>query len=348
MKTFDISQLKEIQVRWIGIPIVGIMITIFVKQEMDSFWVEALHSMLFTGVLWNGAANIFFFYRRRFPQISQTPRRLFLTLITLYPFILIADPLLCVIINEKTLADLAQPSAWFEFTGVSIFTSTLIGIIYETVYFFNRWRESFRLTEELKNQQIRTQFEVLQNQMSPHFLFNSLNTLTTLIAENQELAIRFTEKLSETYRYILQNKERELVRLSDELEFAKNYVFLLKMRFPENLTVNFKVENQFMSAHIAPLTLQMLIENAIKHNMVSKAHPLTIDVYVEKGNTIVVKNNLQPKNSLEKSTKTGLANIRKRYELLGNRKIDIITTARNFMVAIPLINVVNERKLAAG
>ncbi|XOV94352.1 MAG: sensor histidine kinase [Bacteroidota bacterium] len=348
MKNVNIGDLKEIQVRWIGIPIVGVIISIVVRDETLPLWQGALHSMLFTGILWNGAANIFFFYRRKFPSISQTPRRLIFTLLTLYPFILIADPIICVIINEKTIADLSDPSAWTEFTGVSIFTSTLIGILYEAVYFFNKWKESFKLTEELRNQQIRTQFEVLQNQMSPHFLFNSLNTLTTLIAENQELAIRFTEKLSETYRYILQNKERELVKLSDEMEFAKNYVFLLKMRFPENLLVNFKVDRSFLSAHIAPLTLQMLIENAIKHNMVIKAHPLNIDIYVENGNSIVVKNNLQVKNSLEKSTKTGLANISKRYELLGNRKIDIITTAKNFMVAVPLINVINERKLAAG
>lgn len=280
--------------------------------------------------------------------MSQTPKRLLYTLMVLYPFIIIADPIICVIINDKSIADLKYAATWFEFTTISVLASTLIGMLYEAVYFFNKWKETFKQNEELRNQQIRTQFEVLQNQMSPHFLFNSLNTLTTLIAENQELAIRFTEKLSETYRYILQNKERELVRLSDELEFARNYVFLLKMRFPENLHVHFKVDESYLTSHIAPLTLQMLIENAIKHNMVSKSHPLNIDVYVEKESSIVVKNNLQIKNSLEKSTKTGLANIRKRYELLGNRKIDIITTAKNFMVAVPLINVISERKLAVG
>ncbi|MEQ8882060.1 MAG: histidine kinase [Cyclobacteriaceae bacterium] len=348
MKKFDFSNIKEIYIRWIGIPVVSIILAPILKEIDQTFWVTVLYSCIFTGIIWHGAANIFFFYRRRFPQINQTPKRLILTLISLYAFVLIADPIICVFINEKSWAELTQPSSWFEYSGVSLFTSTLIGVIYETVYFFNRWKESFKLNEELRNQQIRTQFEVLQNQMSPHFLFNSLNTLTTLIAENQEIAIRFTEKLSETYRYILQNKERELVRLQDELEFAKTYVFLLKMRFPENLSVTFKVDREYLSAHIAPLTLQMLIENAIKHNMVSKNNPLNIEVYVEQGRSIVVKNNLQPKSSLEKSTKTGLANISKRYELLGNRKVDIITTAKNFMVAVPLINVINERKLAAG
>jgi len=345
---FDFNHIKEIYIRWVGIPIVSIILAPLVNESDQTFWVTVLYSCIFTGIIWHGAANIFFFYRRKFPQINQTPKRLVLTLVSLYAFVLIADPLICVFINKKTFASLAQASAWFEYSGVSLFTSTLIGVIYETVYFFNRWKESFQLNEELRNQQIRTQFEVLQNQMSPHFLFNSLNTLTTLIAENQELAIRFTEKLSGTYRYILQNKERELVRLQDELEFAKTYVFLLKMRFPENLSVTFKVSSEYLNAHIAPLTLQMLIENAIKHNRVSKKYPLTIDIYVEQGRSLIVKNNLQPKSSLEKSTKTGLANISKRYKLLGNRKIDIITTAKNFTVAVPLINVINERKLAAG
>ena len=348
MKNFDLNNIKEIYIRWIGIPVVAIILAPIVKETDKTIWISFLYSCVFTGIIWHGAANIFFFYRRKFPQINQTPKRLILTLISLYAFVLIADPLICVVINEKSLADFTRPSAWFEYSGVSLFTSTLIGVIYESVYFFNRWKESFKLNEELRNQQIRTQFEVLQNQMSPHFLFNSLNTLTTLIAENQELAIRFTEKLSETYRYILQNKERELVRLHDELEFARTYVFLLKMRFPENLSVSFKVDREYLNAHIAPLTLQMLIENAIKHNTVSKNRPLNIEVYVEQGKSIIVKNNLQPKSSLEKSTKTGLANIRKRYELLGNRKIDIITTTKNFMVAVPLIDVINERKLAVG
>lgn len=221
----------------------------------------------------------------------------------------------------------------------------IIGTIYETVFFFEKWKETIKQNEELKNQQIRTQFEVLQNQMSPHFLFNSLNTLTTLIAENQEIAIDFTQKLSEVYRYILQNKERELVYLHEELEFAKSYLFLLKMRFPDNLTATFQIDKEYESMSIAPLTIQMLVENAIKHNVVSKAHPLHIDVYVENGKSIVVKNNLQIKHVIEKSTKTGLANISKRYEYLDNRQIEIMTTPKNYMVAIPLINLFEDKNM---
>ncbi|MEM7299383.1 MAG: histidine kinase, partial [Bacteroidota bacterium] len=205
--------------------------------------------------------------------------------------------------------------------------------------FFDQWHHSIKINEALKNQQIRTQFEVLQNQMSPHFLFNSLNTLTTLIAEDSNVAISFTERLSEVYRYILQNKEKEVVKLGEELDFVANYVFLLKIRYPENLQVEWKVDDKYLDNSIAPLTIQILVENAIKHNVISKTKPLLIEIYVENGKSIVVKNNLQKKKTIEKSTKTGLANIHKRYEYFGKQNIDVITTAENFMVAVPLLNI---------
>lgn len=340
-----IREIKETHIRWMGIPLVALALIPIVKDTSEPLWINFLHSLTFTLVLWNGAFFIFKFFRKKYPEIRQTPRRLFLTLISLYAFIIITDPLICVLLKLRPLQDVLSGEVFFEYTGISLMTCTFIGTMYETAYFFGRWKETFQLNEQLKNQQIRTQFEVLQNQMSPHFLFNSLNTLTTLIAENQELAIDFTQKLSDVYRYILQNKDRELVTLADELEFAKDYLFLLKMRFPDNLAADFRVDPAYHSMHIAPLTIQMLIENSIKHNVVSKAHPLKIDIYVEKGNSIVVKNNLQQKNVIEKSTKTGLVNIQKRYEYLGNRKIDIITTAKNYMVAIPLIQLTEEKTM---
>lgn len=340
-----ISEIKEVYVRWLGIPLVALALVPIIKDNDEPLWMEFLYSLVFTGFLWNGAYLIFKFYRKRFPEILETAKRLFLTLITLYIFIIIANPLICLALNLKDIGAFLTVSGFFDYTGVSVITCTFVGTMYETTYFFERWKETFQLNEQLKNQQIRTQFEVLQNQMSPHFLFNSLNTLTTLIAENQDIAIDFTQKLSDVYRYILQNKERELVSLADELEFASDYLFLLKMRYPDNLTAEFRVDPEYHSMHIAPLTIQMLIENSIKHNVVSKAHPLHIDIYVESGNSIVVKNNLQQKSTIEKSTKTGIANIQKRYEYLGNRKIDIILTAKSFMVAIPLIRLTEEKSM---
>ena len=334
-------QIKEIYVRWTGIPILAaIMALVFGVPEGKEWWEKYLESLTYCAVYWNGACLMFFFFRRRFPLIKQTPKRLGITTIAVLAFLLIGDFIICTMIHKDV------PFAEYELTHSipSLLAGIIISLVYEAVYFFQQWKHTIKVNEALKHQQSRAQFEVLQNQMSPHFLFNSLNTLTAIIPEDADMAIEFTQKLSEVYRYILQNKERELVTIEEELTFTKAYVFLLKMRYPENLNVNFAVDQSHHKQYIAPLTLQMLVENAIKHNVVSKMNPLFIDVYVENGRSIVVKNNLQKKNVIEKSTKTGLQNIQKRYELLGDKVIDIMATAKNFIVAVPLIDLVHQRE----
>ena len=334
---------KEVYVRWMGIPVVSIIMSFLVKDhshEQMSFLMNILISMFFTAVLWNGACLLIFGFRRIYPEIEATGKRLAITSLSIIVFLIIGADSIRLLLGLISFQDFIEnPALIFEHAGLNMIAGFMVASVYEGVYFFEKWRESVQLNEELKNQQIRTQFEVLQNQMSPHFLFNSLNTLTTLIAENQNTAIEFTQTLSEVYRYILQNKEKELVTLKEELDFSKSYIYLLQIRYPENLNIHFNVDAKFESQSIAPLTLQMLIENSIKHNVVSKTSPLSIDIYIENDKAIIVKNNLQPKKTLEKSTKTGLANIRKRYQYFGFDDIDVITSQSNFMVAIPLIQI---------
>ncbi|MCE7991851.1 MAG: histidine kinase [Roseivirga sp.] len=338
-------KIKEVHVRWIGIPVLAtIMSFVMGREQGETLGQKLVVSLFFTTMFWNGAFLMFMYFRRRYPLIPQTPKRLLITALSLITFLIVGDFGGCLALGVKSWDEITQPAVVFSHTLRNVTAATIVGILYECVYFFEQWKQTIHVNEALKNQQIRTQFEVLQNQMSPHFLFNSLNTLTALIPEDSDIAVEFTQKLSEVYRYILQNKERELVTVEEELNFAKAYVFLLKMRYPENLNVNFEVEEKHRRQYIAPLTLQMLIENAIKHNVVSKMNPLSIEVYVDNGKSIVVKNNLQKKNVIDKSTKTGLANIQKRYELLGNKVIDIMTTAKNFIVAVPLIDVVHQRE----
>jgi two-component system, LytTR family, sensor kinase len=342
-------KIREVYVRWVGIVILSYLMALLNTFKLGEIKFEQyLVSFIFTTIYWNGAFTIFIFYRKKFPEIRQTPKRLVITFFTLLVFLLLADPLICTVLDLKPMAETLNAQRIINTTIVNLILGSIVGSVYENVYFFELWKTSIQLNEELKNQQIRTQFEVLQNQMSPHFLFNSLNTLTTLIAEDQKIAIDFTERLSEVYRYILQNKEKELVLLAEELEFVKAYIFLLQMRYPENLTVHFKVDEKYLEQSIAPLTMQMLVENAIKHNTISKAHPLHIEIYVDNGKSIIVKNNLQQKKVIDKSTKTGLKNIRKRYEYFGNHEVDVIVTANNFMVAVPLIQVIREKTLASA
>lgn len=336
-------RLREVYIRWIGIFILAYVMTLVHNIEPgETLLGKYVTSWIYTAVYWNGAVFLFMRLRRKYPLIRQTPKRLIITCLYLVGFMAVADPILCSLTEFKPIVESLKNESFLIDLGINTAIALVIGSMYENVYFFDHWKNTIKLNEALKNQQIRTQFEVLQNQMSPHFLFNSLNTLTTLIAEDADIAVNFTEKLSEVYRYILQNREKELVELKEEVEFVKNYSFLLKMRYPENLYIDFELGEGIMTKSIPPLTLQILVENAIKHNVVSKSNPLYISIYSENEKTIIIKNNLQQKSGIKKSTKTGLKNIKKRYEYLGARNIDIITTADHFLVAAPLLDVKTE------
>ncbi|WP_436515429.1 sensor histidine kinase [Ekhidna sp. To15] len=342
-------KLKEVYIRWIGILVVAAIATINDEKSghmsEEPLWLHFVVSLSFTIVYWNGATFVIYRFRKLFPEISKTARRLSLTAPIVVIWMILGGIPVKLLFGLCDIREAFTFSEHAEFLPFNMVAATVISLGYEAFYFFDKWKEQFTLNQQLKNQQIRTQYEVLQNQMSPHFLFNSLNTLTTIIPENADAAVSFTEKLSEVYRYILQNKDRELVSLKEEIEFVKSYLFLLRMRYPDNLSVEFSIDDKYLDLTIPPLTLQMLAENAIKHNVVSKAKPLHIDIYIENGKSVIVKNNLQRKNSLEKSTKTGLDNIRKRYNILGQKEIDIITSASNFMVAVPLIDLLEEKDL---
>lgn len=342
-------KVKEKYIRIAGIPILALIMTyVMDSHAMDEpFWQKYLVSILFTTVYWNGSFIIFTQYRKVFPHIHQTIKRLSVTTVSLTFFVFLSGVIMRLLLGYMQPVELFNPQKIFEHKFATFIAAIFVCSIYESAFFFEKWKDTIKQNEALKNQQIRTQFEVLQNQMSPHFLFNSLNTLTTLIAENQDIAIEFTEKLSEVYRYILQNKEKELIPLAEEITFSKSYIYLLQMRYPENLQVSFKIDNSSYEKHIAPLTIQMLLENCIKHNIISRSQPLVIDIYVENGQSIIVKNNLQRKKALEKSTKTGLMNIKKRYKYLGNKEIDVIITHTSFLVAVPLIEVVYNQNMYA-
>ncbi len=333
----------ERYIRWFGIPVVAFLVMIAKRHDPPlPFYQEYIYSLIFTGIYWNGAYLIFMFFRSKLPGIKETPIRIFLILTFLVTFIVLVNPIIKLPLGLITLDQVFDGQEIFKFFPVTFITSIIIGSFYEGAYFFDKWKDSVKQNEALKNQQLRTQFEVLQNQMSPHFLFNSLNTLTTLIAEDQKVAIEFTEKLSEVYRYILQNKERELVLLSEELDFVRSYAFLLQMRYPENLSISYSIDEEALDRFIAPLTLQMLIENSIKHNVVSHSKPLSINVLTDSNHNIIVRNNLQRKKAIERSTKTGLYNIRNRYSFFGDKEIRVQEANGYFEVTVPLINLIRE------
>ncbi len=205
--------------------------------------------------------------------------------------------------------------------------------------FMHNWKASVK--QETKIQKViagtaSAQFDALKNQLDPHFLFNSLNVLTSLIDEDPDNAQRFTTSLSKVYRYVLEQKNKELVTVEDELNFARTYMSLLKMRFEDSIIFDIPEKVTNLEAKVVPLSLQLLLENAVKHNMVMSSKPLHIKIY-ERENNLVVENNLQPKQVVKKSSGVGLANIVQRYGLLTKREMTIEETTKHFSVSIPML-----------
>jgi two-component system, LytTR family, sensor kinase len=227
----------------------------------------------------------------------------------------------------------------FKINAACILTTTLVIFIYESAYFYQKWQKVVLEKEHLEKIHLATQLEGLKNQVNPHFLFNSLNTLAYLIPEDQEKSVRFVEKLSKVYRYILDIKDAKLVTVQSEIDFIQSYIFLLKERFGENLIIEIDIPASFLSKELLPLALQILFENAIKHNVISALKPLTIKLYTQ-NEKIVVSNNIQPKQQVIDSTGFGLNNISNRYELIAGKKIEIIPKDENanFTVKLPLLD----------
>ena len=199
-----------------------------------------------------------------------------------------------------------------------------------------KWYQENKLTEQkIIAGSASAQFESLKNQIDPHFLFNSLNVLSSLIEENPEAAQKFTTSLSKVYRYVLEQKDKDLVSVEEELKFAKTYMNLLKMRFENSIT--FEVpEFQNEEAKVVPLSLQLLLENCIKHNVVSEKKPLHIKIAIENGQ-LTIENNLQKKEVLQDRKGVGLQNIINRYAILSKRKVLIEQNEEKFKVFLPIL-----------
>jgi hypothetical protein len=209
----------------------------------------------------------------------------------------------------------------------------IISIFYSN-FIVHFWGESIKNEEELKRENLIARYEALKQQVNPHFLFNTLNTLTGVVEKNPEKATEFIHKLSDIYRYVLEQKDKELISLKEELKFVDDYIYLSKMRYGDGLSV----DNTIVADNIliVPLGLQMLIENAIKHNIISDEQPLRIEM----GNNdayIWVRNSLQRKSSMEVTNRVGLDNLKNRYEYISDKEVMIIEAEKTFEVRLPLI-----------
>lgn len=335
---------NDLPIVLVGIPFVAfVMPLLFFDATLENgfwaFWPKWKVSLFFTTFYWVVMRWSVLFFRSTWPEYKDTGKRISLMVLTTVVVVLLLNSL-CYDVHDLLLPqghdDRVTPFDYAKGTYMVVF---FVISLYEGIYFYHRWRLSVIETERLRRENISSQLDALKSQVNPHFLFNSLNTLTYLIPEDEERAVRFVEQLSKVYRYILEIRDRSLITVAEELDFLDAYLFLLKERFGENLQLQLKIDPTVKRLHMIPLSMQMLLENAIKHNVVSSEHPLAIEVVVgtSKG-TLLVRNQLRPKQQQQNSTKVGLDNIRRRYAFYTSTQVEVNDQEGWFSVELPLLH----------
>jgi len=320
----------------------GFVITYFFVQDfrkvIESIVPMILYSAFIGLVLWKGNKFVSDFFFKKV-DLSQKPESKFIAgiiIILIYTFIAI------IFVNFTwhmlwlggKISEFKMPP--FQLFAILMGVTFIISFGFNLKQFIIEKKEDLIKEEKLKTEIMKLEYEALKNQVNPHFLFNSLNALTSLVANNDE-AVRFIKNLADVYRYVLEQKDKELVGLDRELEFVSAYLYLHQIRFGKNLEINICKEPA--NKLVAPLAVQMLVENAIKHNEISEDAPLKIAVFVE-DNFLVIENNLQLKSLVRDSSKIGLGNIKSRYEYLTDIKVIAGINKDKFVVKLPLLEMV--------
>lgn len=322
----------------LGIPVVALIIPpLFFGEtyagDFMAFCAEWGMALFFTTFLWFGNRRVVIEIRKRGAHLSDRKRVIY-TVAGVVLFTIAFNTLTYVITPEEMRLEMQGPGF-----GSSVFITLFIVTIYEAAWTSARFKRAQMEAEQLKHANLQGQMNTLKSQINPHFLFNSLNTLISLIPEDPDKAELFAQKLSDTYRAILKIKEREVIPLRDELECLESYTFLLNTRFGEAFLLKCEADDRFMNRYIVPLSLQILLENAIKHNIVSRSRPLTVEIFINDDENLVVRNNLQPKMEPVSSTGTGLQNIDERFTLVAERSVEVVKTETSFTVVLPLLNI---------
>lgn len=290
--------------------------------------------------LWFGNRLITILLDRRFAWLEYGNLRFFAQLIigSLYTLLIINISYFAIKLS------LTEDPPTLEQIIVSNVYGTVIFIpvysIYFSMQFLKHWRKSELASERFQKESIRSQLESLKNHLDPHFLFNNLNILSSLIDKDKQLSQQFLENFGDVYRIMLKTKSNDLIPLHDELEFIKAYIFLIKTRFGENIIFDVAVNAEFQQLRLPPLTLQLLIENAIKHNSINEKRPLKIHVSAAPNQYLIVTNSLFEKESARiNSNGTGLTTIRKRYQYFTDKEVIIKKSESDFSVEVPLLEI---------
>ena len=326
-----------------SMPLIAILLNyIFYDQRMFSdlkVWTVSfpLLFMLGTGS-WRMHVVIAGLTRQKFPELSQTKTRLIIMALCIIPFMSFSVSIIFFIYDRLHILG-------YDFNVEDFKAGLLVGFcvnllfetLYEADYLLEKYKESLQEKETFRQLSVAQEFDALKNQVNPHFLFNCFNTLSSLIGEDKTKAEAFLNELSKVYRYLLRNNEDGLSSVENEVRFIQSYYKLLQTRHGEAVKLNIQVDKKYYPYLLPSLSLQLLVENVVKHNVISKTEPQVIDIFTTAGNKLVVNNNIRRRNARVLSNKVGLNNIHAKYFLLNQPGFQVMEDEKNFTVVLPLI-----------
>ena len=335
---FDDTWFAIIGILLLGLSVIYVFNLGVVRLTITELIITFVASLFFSTCDWLINRFILIHLRKMYPCLKDSIKRVTLLFIGTLITVTLVDFLGVSIIaslTEKVSYDFQDRARSLV---VIFFLTTMTIAIYEAIYFFVLLKKSVKEEEQAKQAIIQAELDTLRNQAQPHFFFNTLNTLRDIIDQSpKEDAKQFVDKLSEIYRFLLESGNTNLISLEAELKFAKAYIHVQSERFGNNLKLNWNIPKTLENKMIAPMSLQLLLENAIKHNVISRAKPLDINVNGQ-NDFILVTNKIQKKSTQLPSTKMGLKNIEKRYALISDRSVEIVNDGNRFSVALPLLN----------
>lgn len=337
-KPFD-SKYENKTIVIIGV-IAIVFIAPFIFQEYNSCIFSRdsilgiLGSLSTTLIMWFGVKSIVIYLWQKFPWETSPVKHLILEVLSILFYTALVGSIFFIVNKIYPIHSFDESMRLSIFFTLAV--TFLITSIYEGYFFFVNWKETRILSEKLAKENIQSQYETLKSQINPHFLFNNLNTLSALIEENPKLAVEYVQKTADYYRSILNLKDKEVITLEEELVLINTFFNLQHNRYGDNLTLVIDIDSNLYSSYVAPLSLQMLLENAIKHNIISKDKPLTVKISASNG-CIIVTNNLQRRDMEQASNGFGLKNITARYSYLSTRKVEISENDSYFTVSIPIL-----------
>ncbi|RRB01103.1 sensor histidine kinase [Larkinella rosea] len=337
------EKMNDKWLRLIGIPVVAVVANfVFYQPDNGPEDISWFHGLLISLVEWTVLLEVnrqgILLARRYYPRINQTKKRIFLELAWFIGATIIQRVTVNSIYDVTQFWGYPLPGGAYWVTTLVSFLFTLpIAAIYEGQHLYRQWWTAYYEAEQLKKENLQSQLDSLKSQINPHFLFNSLSTLSSLVTEDAKQAERFIDELASVYRYVLQTNEQPLTTLDNELHFIQAYFNLLQMRFGRSIVLDLDIDERLYDFLLPPLTLQLLVENAVKHNVALLSKPLLIRIYSDEVNNLFVINTLQRKQLVTSSNRTGLSNIITKYRLLKQPDVVVQQTDDAFQVMIPLI-----------